>query len=189
MGKTGTVQSHVDNQNNDAWMVGYTPSLVASVWVGTDDNTPIQYGDGRPIYGHGIPSDIWQTFMNGATQGTPKQTFGEFVPVVGHRPGRDGHRRGTAGRDVLGEPDDDVEALVARPIIGQAVGERRPDIGPRRARRRRNRPRAPAPAGRSRRPSSPPSEQVPAERRTPRRTVAESSASARRREVREVEPR
>nr|WP_179798179.1 transglycosylase domain-containing protein [Actinomycetospora corticicola] len=86
-GKTGTVQSHLDNQNNDAWMVGYTPSVVASVWVGTDDNTPIQYPDGRPIYGHGIPSDIWQKFMNGAVQGTPKQTFGEFVPVAGDDPG------------------------------------------------------------------------------------------------------
>ncbi|GLZ52810.1 penicillin-binding protein [Actinomycetospora sp. NBRC 106378] len=86
-GKTGTVQSHLDNQNNDAWMVGYTPSVVASVWVGTDDNTPIQYDDGRPIYGHGIPSDIWQNFMNGAVQGTPKQTFGEFVPVAGTDPG------------------------------------------------------------------------------------------------------
>ncbi|WP_378039450.1 transglycosylase domain-containing protein [Actinomycetospora atypica] len=86
-GKTGTVQSHLDEQNNDAWMVGYTPSVVASVWVGTDDNTPIQYPDGRPIYGHGIPSDIWQNFMNGVIQGTPKQTFGEFVPVAGTDPG------------------------------------------------------------------------------------------------------
>ncbi|HEY2222761.1 transglycosylase domain-containing protein [Actinomycetospora sp.] len=99
-GKTGTVQSHVDNQNNDAWMVGYTPSVVASIWVGTDDNTPIQYGDGRPIYGHGIPSDIWQTFMNGASQGTPKQTFGDFVPVTGTDPGEtasgEGQQAGTS---------------------------------------------------------------------------------------------
>jgi membrane peptidoglycan carboxypeptidase len=99
-GKTGTVQSHVDNQNNDAWMVGYTPSVVASVWVGTDDNTPIQYGDGRPIYGHGIPSDIWQNFMNGATQGTPKQSFGDFVPVSGTDPGEtasgEGQQAGTS---------------------------------------------------------------------------------------------
>ncbi|MBO0849041.1 MAG: penicillin-binding protein, partial [Pseudonocardia sp.] len=40
--KTGTVQSRIPNQNNDAWTVGYTPSLSTAVWVGTDDNSPIK---------------------------------------------------------------------------------------------------------------------------------------------------
>ncbi len=104
VGKTGTVQSHVENQNNDAWMVGYTPSLVASVWVGTDDNTPIRYADGRPIYGHGIPSDIWQTFMDGATQGTPKQTFGQFVPVAGTDPGETATGEGQQASSTTASP-------------------------------------------------------------------------------------
>jgi membrane peptidoglycan carboxypeptidase len=123
VGKTGTVQSHVENQNNDAWMVGYTPSLVASVWVGTDDNTPIQYGDGRPIYGHGIPSDIWQKFMDGATQGTPKQTFGQFVPVAGTDPGEtatgEGQQAGTtsASPTTTSKPSRDP-AATTKPSAG-----------------------------------------------------------------------
>jgi membrane peptidoglycan carboxypeptidase len=85
--KTGTVQSHVEEQNNDAWMVGYTPLASTSIWVGTDDNTPIRAKDGRPIYGHGLPSEIWKSFMDEALEGTPKQTFGSFVPVAGSDPG------------------------------------------------------------------------------------------------------
>jgi len=115
VGKTGTVQSHVENQNNDAWMVGYTPSLVASVWVGTDDNTPIQYADGRPIYGHGIPSDIWQTFMDGATQGTPKQTFGEFVPVAGTDPGKTATGEGQQASSTSASP-----TTTSKPARGDA---------------------------------------------------------------------
>jgi penicillin-binding protein 1A len=35
-GKTGT-----SNQARDAWFVGYTPTLVSSVWVGYDDHRPL----------------------------------------------------------------------------------------------------------------------------------------------------
>ncbi|MFC5139459.1 transglycosylase domain-containing protein [Actinomycetospora rhizophila] len=86
-GKTGTVQSHVDSENNDAWFAGYTPSASTVVWVGTDDNTPIRTSDGRPVYGHGLPSEIWKTFMDEALDDTPKQTFGAFTPVAGTDPG------------------------------------------------------------------------------------------------------
>ncbi|MDD7934576.1 transglycosylase domain-containing protein [Actinomycetospora straminea] len=86
-GKTGTVQSHVESQNNDAWFAGYTPSASTVVWVGTDDNTPIKTSDGRPVYGHGLPSEIWKTFMDDALEDTPKQSFGAFTPVAGTDPG------------------------------------------------------------------------------------------------------
>jgi membrane peptidoglycan carboxypeptidase len=57
------------------------------VWVGTDDNTPIRTADGRPVYGHGLPSEIWKTFMDDALEDAPKQTFGTFTPVAGSDPG------------------------------------------------------------------------------------------------------
>jgi membrane peptidoglycan carboxypeptidase len=79
--KTGTVQSSVDGQNNDAWMVGYTPSVSTAVWVGTDDNTPIKNGDGRPIYGRGVPGQIWQGYMNDALRGDPVEQFSDFRPI------------------------------------------------------------------------------------------------------------
>jgi membrane peptidoglycan carboxypeptidase len=79
--KTGTVQSSVDGQNNDAWMVGFTPSVSTAVWVGTDDNTPIKNGDGRPIYGRGVPGQIWQGYMNDALRGDPVEQFSDFRPI------------------------------------------------------------------------------------------------------------
>ncbi|WP_328303276.1 transglycosylase domain-containing protein [Actinomycetospora sp. NBC_00405] len=85
--KTGTVQSHVESQNNDAWFAGYTPNASTVVWVGTDDNTPIRTADGRPVYGHGLPSEIWKTFMDDALEDAPRQTFGTFTPVAGTDPG------------------------------------------------------------------------------------------------------
>jgi membrane peptidoglycan carboxypeptidase len=79
--KTGTVQSRIPNQNNDAWTVGYTPSLSTAVWVGTDDNSPIKTSAGSPIYGRMVPGSIWQQFMNTALRGKPKEQFSKFVPL------------------------------------------------------------------------------------------------------------
>nr|WP_137676134.1 transglycosylase domain-containing protein [Parerythrobacter lutipelagi] len=58
-GKTGTSQ-----QNRDALFIGYAGDLVVGVWIGNDDNTPL---DG--ISGGGLPARIWRDFM--------KQALGE----------------------------------------------------------------------------------------------------------------
>uniref|UniRef100_UPI0010463B26 transglycosylase domain-containing protein n=1 Tax=Pseudonocardia dioxanivorans TaxID=240495 RepID=UPI0010463B26 len=79
--KTGTVQSSVAGQNNDAWTIGYTPSLVTAVWVGTDDNSPIKNSAGRPVYGRMLPGSMWQQYMNAALKGTPVEQFSKFVPI------------------------------------------------------------------------------------------------------------
>jgi membrane peptidoglycan carboxypeptidase len=70
--KTGTVGSS-EEDNSDAWMVGYTPSLSTSVWMGSDGNDPIVDGRGRIIYGSGLPGAIWQRFMNAALAGSPME--------------------------------------------------------------------------------------------------------------------
>jgi membrane peptidoglycan carboxypeptidase len=70
--KTGTVGSS-DEDNSDAWMVGYTPSLSTAVWMGSDGNDPIVDVRGRIIYGSGLPGAIWQRFMNAVLAGTPKE--------------------------------------------------------------------------------------------------------------------
>ena len=67
--KTGTVQLG-DENNKDAWMVGYTPQLSTAVWIGTNASDPILTADGRIIYGAGIPGKIWQQYMNAALDGT-----------------------------------------------------------------------------------------------------------------------
>jgi penicillin-binding protein 1A len=55
-GKTGTTQNY-----RDALFVGYAGDLVVGVWVGNDDNTPL-----NGITGGGIPARIWKDFMSGA---------------------------------------------------------------------------------------------------------------------------
>lgn len=79
--KTGTTQSRITGQNNDAWTVGYTPTLSTAVWVGTDHNTPIKDASGRPIYGRMTAGSIWQKFMNTALAAEPLQQFSQFVPI------------------------------------------------------------------------------------------------------------
>ena len=60
-GKTGTTQDY-----RDAWFAGYTADLVAVVWVGRDDNAPMD-----KVTGGGLPADIWKRFMAPAHQGWP----------------------------------------------------------------------------------------------------------------------
>ena len=58
-GKTGTSQDH-----RDAWFVGYTPDLVAGVWVGNDNG-----GKMKKVTGGGLPARIWKNFMLSAHRG------------------------------------------------------------------------------------------------------------------------
>ena len=64
-GKTGTT----DN-NKDAWFVGYTPDLVAAVWMGNDTEGTL--GD---ITGGTVPAEIWRLFMTKALASTPARDF------------------------------------------------------------------------------------------------------------------
>jgi membrane peptidoglycan carboxypeptidase len=72
--KTGTVGT-TDQDNSDAWMVGYTPSISTSVWMGSDTNQPIVTSGGKIIYGSGLPGAIWQEFMNAVLKGAPKESL------------------------------------------------------------------------------------------------------------------
>ena len=81
--KTGTVGSN-DDDNSDAWMVGYTPSLSTAVWMGHDDpNEPIVNAAGGIIYGAGLPGAIWQRFMNAVLSGTPKENLPDKAIIRG----------------------------------------------------------------------------------------------------------
>lgn len=54
-GKTGTT-----NDYRNAWFVGFTPQMVAGVWVGMDDQT-VSLGEGRTGASTALP--IWAPFM------------------------------------------------------------------------------------------------------------------------------
>jgi penicillin-binding protein 1A len=62
-GKTGTTENY-----GDAWFVGYTPQLVAAVWVGYPDKlVPMTYQfHGLPVAGGTYPALIWKAFMEKA---------------------------------------------------------------------------------------------------------------------------
>ncbi|MBP2629186.1 MAG: penicillin-binding protein, family [Firmicutes bacterium] len=64
-GKTGTT-----NDYKDAWFVGFTPDLVASVWIGYDTD-----GYLNGITGGSTPATIWRTFMTKALVNTPSRDF------------------------------------------------------------------------------------------------------------------
>jgi membrane peptidoglycan carboxypeptidase len=80
--KTGTV-GVTDQDNSDAWMVGYTPSISTSVWMGSDTNKPIVNADRKIIYGAGLPGAIWQKFMNAVLKGTPKEKLPDKALIHG----------------------------------------------------------------------------------------------------------
>ncbi len=64
--KTGTAQEF-----RDGWTMGFTPSLVAGVWTGNNDNTPMKSrSDGVVTAG-----PIWNSFMRQALAGTPIEQF------------------------------------------------------------------------------------------------------------------
>jgi len=62
-GKTGTT-----NEYRDAWFVGYTPGIVAAVWVGFDDTRPL----GSQETGARAASPIWVLFMKNILSGDPE---------------------------------------------------------------------------------------------------------------------
>lgn len=59
-GKTGTT-----NGPRDAWFSGYAPSMVATAWVGFDDNSQL----GRNEYGGSAALPIWINYMRDALAG------------------------------------------------------------------------------------------------------------------------
>ena len=83
--KTGTTQLGDTKADKDAWMVGYTPSLSTAVWVGTvKGDQPLVTASGAPVYGSGLPSDIWKATMDGALKGTPNQSFPKPTAIGGY---------------------------------------------------------------------------------------------------------
>ena len=73
-GKTGTTQD-----NRDAWFIGYTPELLAVVYLGDDHNKPLPAGGGA------LAAPIWANFMNKALAATPVQKFTPPSGIVTRR--------------------------------------------------------------------------------------------------------
>ncbi|MGZ3141624.1 transglycosylase domain-containing protein [Lentzea chajnantorensis] len=87
-GKTGTHElPESKDQNSKAWMVGYTPQLSTSVWVGKDKgDQPIRDRSGKPVFGSGLPGLIWKKFMDAALDGYQKESFAKPRPLGNFNP-------------------------------------------------------------------------------------------------------
>jgi membrane peptidoglycan carboxypeptidase len=62
--KTGTTEHF-----NDAWTIGFTPDMVAGVWVGNNDNSPMSGAAAD------VAAPIWVSFMNSVVNGQPTAAF------------------------------------------------------------------------------------------------------------------
>lgn len=70
-GKTGTTDDYAD-----AWFVGFTPDLVAAVWVGhPEGRISMTNVHGVTAYGGTFPASIWRSFMLRALAGVPPHDF------------------------------------------------------------------------------------------------------------------
>jgi penicillin-binding protein 1A len=75
-GKTGT-----SNALRDAWFIGFTPELLAAVWVGFDDQKKL----GRGEAGAKTALPIWTDFMVKALAGQPVRDFVQPPGIVVQR--------------------------------------------------------------------------------------------------------
>jgi 1A family penicillin-binding protein len=75
--KTGTTQ-----ENRDAWLVGYSPSLAVGVWVGNNRNESMT----ADASGASAAGPLWNAFMRAALRGTPVKSFPKPDPVVVGKP-------------------------------------------------------------------------------------------------------
>lgn len=66
--KTGTT-----NDYRDAWTIGYTPSIVAGVWVGNNDNSEMKRGADGSV----VAAPIWNKYMKKALGDSPIEYFKE----------------------------------------------------------------------------------------------------------------
>jgi penicillin-binding protein 1A len=106
-GKTGTT-----NDYRDAWFNGYTESLVAVIWVGHDDFTPL----GRGEAGGKAALPGWITYMREALVDVPETLPEPPAGIVVQQTGnRSEYFDSTVQADFVPDPVAPADAEVARP--------------------------------------------------------------------------
>ncbi len=87
LGFPAAVKTGTTNDNHDAWTVGYTPELVAGVWVGNNNNKAMK----AKADGSVVAAPIWNAFMKGAVKDKTLQ-FTKPKPVITGKPILDGEQ-------------------------------------------------------------------------------------------------
>ncbi len=78
-GKTVAVKTGTTNEKRDNWTIGYTPSYVTGVWVGNNDNTPMD-----PYLTSGVTgaAPIWNQIMQEVIKDKADEPFQETEKLV-----------------------------------------------------------------------------------------------------------
>ncbi len=74
-GKSGTQQYRNTDDNQDAWMAGYTPDLATALWLGKAVPGPLRDKRGKPIEGDTVPARMWSDFTREALTGVPPEAL------------------------------------------------------------------------------------------------------------------
>ena len=71
-GKTVSVKTGTTDDKRDNWTIGFTPSVVVGVWVGNNDNSPM-----NPALASGVTgaAPIWNRLIQQALQGKNDESF------------------------------------------------------------------------------------------------------------------
>jgi 1A family penicillin-binding protein len=77
LSRPAAVKTGTSNDFRDNWAIGYTPDLVAGVWVGNADNTPM-----RDVGGASGAAPIWHNFMEQAHESLPIHDFARPMGIV-----------------------------------------------------------------------------------------------------------
>jgi penicillin-binding protein 1A len=77
-GKTGTSENH-----ENAWFVGYTPTLSTAVWMGYPQGNIRMAGihGVASVVGGSLPARMWHNYMAEAVRGVPVTDFNEPAPI------------------------------------------------------------------------------------------------------------
>ncbi len=78
-GKTVAVKTGTTDEKRDNWTFGYTPSIVAGVWVGNNDNTPMSQSVASGVTG---ASPIWNKIMRAALKDKKNEEFGKPDNII-----------------------------------------------------------------------------------------------------------
>ncbi len=96
-GKTGTSQN-----SRDAWFIGFTDKLVVGVWIGNDDNSPMD-----AVTGGSLPAEIWREVVLAADATGQRPARAEAAPRSANEVRV---RRGTAPPTQAGGQQCDIRA-------------------------------------------------------------------------------
>ncbi len=69
-GRNVAVKTGTTNNYKDAWIIGYTPSVVVGTWAGNNDNTSMA----KKVSGL-IVAPMWRAFMDEVLKTVPEETF------------------------------------------------------------------------------------------------------------------